>query len=227
MQVTLKVVGGKNNGREIVISVARFIVGRGETAHLRPASDLVSREHCAIEIKDGKVTINDLSSRNGTFVNGEKITQQHVARTGDAVRIGRLQFVMVIDPVKAGAKKPKVASVVEAASRTVTQQKASLEDSISDWLLEGGDDDDELNTDERRVMANSETIQLNLDETTTIRKDLVPEDSETELAAEEETPKSDKKTKSKPMKLPPMAKAQHDSSTSAADDVLKKFFNRR
>ncbi len=42
MQVTLKDVGGKNNGREINIAVPRFIVGRGETAHLRPASDLVS-----------------------------------------------------------------------------------------------------------------------------------------------------------------------------------------
>ena len=71
MQVVLRVVGGKNDGREITIAVPRFIIGRGETAHLRPASDLVSREHCEILFGDGKVVINDLTSRNGTFVNGK------------------------------------------------------------------------------------------------------------------------------------------------------------
>ena len=73
MQVVLKVVGGKNDGREITIAVPRFIIGRGDTAHLRPASDLVSREHCEILVSDGSVIINDLKSRNGTFVNGKRI----------------------------------------------------------------------------------------------------------------------------------------------------------
>ena len=58
MQVVLRVVGGKNDGREITIAVPRFIIGRGDTAHLRPASDLVSREHCEILFGDGKVTVS-------------------------------------------------------------------------------------------------------------------------------------------------------------------------
>ena len=45
MQVSLKVVGGKNDGRLIAINVPEFVIGRGETAHLRPQSDLVSRAH--------------------------------------------------------------------------------------------------------------------------------------------------------------------------------------
>ena len=100
MQVVLRVVGGKNDGREITIAVPRFIIGRGDTAHLRPASDLVSREHCEILFGDGKVVINDLASRNGTFVNGKQLTETHVAKSGDSLRIGRLQFEVVIDPVK-------------------------------------------------------------------------------------------------------------------------------
>ena len=73
MKASLRVVGGKNDGREIGIKVPKFIIGRGEKAHLRPSSDLVSRHHCAIRVRDGKVTIEDLKSRNGTYVNGEKI----------------------------------------------------------------------------------------------------------------------------------------------------------
>ncbi len=219
MQVVLRVVGGKNDGREITIAVPRFIIGRGDTAHLRPASDLVSREHCEILFGDGKVVINDLASRNGTFVNGKQLTETHVAKSGDSLRIGRLQFEVVIDPVKASAKKPRVGDVVEAAARTAQNKKPSLEDSITDWLTDAEDDP---NTAERSAIASSETIQLNLEETSvfgTSKKDPVAKKGESK---DEESP-----SKGGPKKLPPMPKHQHDSSTTAADDVLKKFFNRR
>ena len=89
MQVRLKVIGGKNDGREIKISVPSFIIGRGEQAHLRPASDMVSRKHCAVNIKDGKVTVEDLGSRNGTFINGKAIDAPHTVEVGDTLRVGR------------------------------------------------------------------------------------------------------------------------------------------
>lgn len=219
MQVVLRVVGGKNDGREITIAVPRFIIGRGDTAHLRPASDLVSREHCEILFGDGKVVINDIASRNGTFVNGKQLTETHVAKSGDSLRIGRLQFEVVIDPVKASAKKPRVGDVVEAAARTAQNKRPSLEDSITDWLT---DSEDDPNTAERNAIASSETIQLNLEETSvfgTSKKDPVAEEGKSK---DEESP-----SKGGPKKLPPMPKRQHDSSTTAADDVLKKFFNRR
>lgn len=235
MQVVLKVVGGKNDGREIAISVPRFIIGRGETAHLRPASDLVSREHCAIEVGDGKVTITDLESRNGTFVNGEQLRKPHIARAGDSLRIGRLQFQMLIDPVKASSKKPKVSGVVEAAARTAASKKVSLEDSITDWLLDDSDDEDAPNTKAKELIASAETIQLNLDETTQFSKkgDAKPELKESVAVDDSSLEDTDsdsndgKKKKAKPKKLPPLPKFQHDSSKSAADDVLRKFFNRR
>ena len=223
MQVVLKVVGGKNDGREIAIAVPRFIIGRGDTAHLRPSSDLVSREHCEILVGDGKVVVNDLKSRNGTFVNGKQISESHTAKSGDSVRIGRLQFELVIDPVKASAKKPKVENVMEAASRTATNKKQSLEDSITDWLGE----EEDMDTNERNMIASADTIQLNLEETsvfgTTPRKKSEEEDS----TPEEEPESSDGKKNKKPMKLPKIPKNKHESSTTAADDVLRKFFNRR
>lgn len=217
MQVVLRVVGGKNDGREITIAVPRFIIGRGDTAHLRPASDLVSREHCEILFGDGKVIINDLASRNGTFVNGKQLTETHVAKSGDSLRIGRLQFEVAIDPVKASAKKPRVGDVVEAAARTAQNKRPSLEDSITDWLTDGEDDP---NTEERDAIASSETIQLNLEETSVFGT--AKRESKTDEPTGEEPPSEDG-----PKKLPPMPKRQHDSSTTAADDVLKKFFNRR
>lgn len=231
MRVLLKVIGGKNDGREIAVAVPRFIIGRGETAHLRPASDLVSREHSAIEIKDGNVTITDLKSRNGTFVNGEKIAGTVTLTSGDSVRIGRLQFEMIIDHVQAGAKKPKITNVVEAASRTASSNtKPSLDDSITDWLLEGEDDDGEVDTEERIAIGNAETVQFNLEDTTTIQKEIEVEKVEEEPPPEnKEEAKTffSRKSKPQPKKLPPIEAPKHESSTTAADDVLRKFFNRR
>ena len=237
MKVALKVIGGKYDGKEISISIPRFIVGRGDTAHLKPASDLVSREHAAIEVQQGKVVLVDLSSRNGTFLNGEKITQSVQLKPGDLVRIGKLQFQMVIDLGQASAKRPKVNNIAEAASRTAAvPKKESLEDSITDWLMEG-DDDDAPATEERKLISTAETVQFKIEDTTTLKEEEVePSSTENEPLSDEEDLSESKtmfgfkgksKGKPKPGKLPPIEKQKHDSSTSAADDVLRKFFNRR
>ena len=236
MQVILKVVGGKNDGRQIKIAVERFIIGRGETAHLRPASDLISREHCEIVVGDGVVMVSDLKSRNGTYINGLKLDGPHKVSSGDSLRVGRLQFEIVVDLAIAGAKKPKVKGVVEAASRAATaKKKLSLEDSISDWLM----DDDEPSTNERERMASSETLQLNLEDTSVFGKGKAArdeirrrekEEQEAEEARQAAENTKGKGGKAKPKKLPklPQNKGdQHGNSTSAADDVLKRFFKRR
>ena len=235
MQVILKVVGGKNDGRQIKISVPRFIIGRGETAHLRPASDLISREHCEIVVGDGVVHVSDIKSRNGTYINGLKLDGAHKVSSGDTLRVGRLQFEIVVDFALAGVKKPKVKGVVEAASRAATaKKKLSLEDSISDWLT----DDDEPSTSERQRMASSETLQLNLEDTSVFGKGKAARDELRRIEAEEKAAKEEAeaasgsakgkgKPKKLPKKLPQKEDEQHGNSTSAADDVLKRFFKRR
>ena len=235
MQVILRVVGGKNDGREIAIAVPEFVIGRGEEAHLRPTSDLVSRNHTAIKLANGKVVIEDLNSRNGTFVNGEQISEPHVAKAGDTLRVGRLQFEVVIDHVKPGNKKPKVQGVVEAAARTATAAKSknsSIDDSIADWLVDD-DDDDEPSTDTKSAIKTAETIQMNLEETLALdREELGSTESKNASDSTEDSDdltvtETSGKKKKKPGKLPPVPKMNHGSSTTAADDVLRKFFNRR
>lgn len=54
----------------------------------------VSRQHAAILIRDGSLHIMDLSSYNGTFLNGQRLiaNQPRVLRDGDSVRLGYLVF---------------------------------------------------------------------------------------------------------------------------------------
>jgi len=222
MQVFLKIIGGKNDGREIKISVPEFIIGRGDTAHLKPSSDLVSRRHCSIKVADGKVIVADMGSRNGTFVNGEQLKGEHTAKPGDRIRVGRLQFEMVLDAAKASVKKEKVKNAVEAASRTVEAKKTgSLEDSITDWLA---DEPDVSPFDEKEEFNPQDTVQLSTAETQEfLNDDKLGEEAET---VEEEEPAVSER-KDGPGKLPPIPKSEHVDSTNAAGDVLKQFFNRR
>ena len=76
MKVQLIVVQGKPEGKTIPLLVPRFKIGRGETCHLRPNSEQVSREHAEFVVGSEVVTVNDLGSRNGTLVNGRAITDR-------------------------------------------------------------------------------------------------------------------------------------------------------
>jgi len=95
-----------NAGREIKIPGSKFIIGRGEGCHLRPKSDLISRQHCTIVIGDQKVTVVD-GSKNGTFVNEERVDGQREVQPGDKLRLGNLQFEIVIGTTLAAPKKPR------------------------------------------------------------------------------------------------------------------------
>ncbi len=224
MQVKLKVIGGKNDGREIRLSVPEFVIGRGEEAHLKPSSDLISRKHCSVKIENGSVVIADMGSRNGTFVNGEKIEKPHDAKSGDTLRVGRLQFEVVIDHAQPGTKKPRVAGVADAAKRTaVVGQSGFDEGSITDWLADTGK--------EESSRAMQDTVQFSLEETPTkmfTRSDEISESIVPPPTAAVDIRESDSNVgKKKYKKLPFRETVRSESTKNAADDVLRKFFNRR
>ena len=71
MKVQLIVVRGKPEGKVIPLVGSKFKIGRGETCHLRPNSEQVSREHAEFTLESNVVIVRDLGSRNGTLVNGK------------------------------------------------------------------------------------------------------------------------------------------------------------
>lgn len=118
MQVKIRVLVGKNLGREIEIDKAEYVIGRGEGCDLRPKTDTVSRQHCALITKDGKVYARDLGSKNGTTVNAKPIQGDCPLEDGDIVKAGKLEFAMVF----AGA----------AAAETVSGQAAGTQTAVGD-----------------------------------------------------------------------------------------------
>jgi len=70
-----------------------LVVGRGSDCDLDVADGTVSRRHAGLARRDGAWTIEDLGSRNGTFVNGWRVRESGPLEPGDAVRLGQVQWV--------------------------------------------------------------------------------------------------------------------------------------
>jgi len=71
----------------------KYILGRSASCHLVVPDSTVSRRHCEITVADSSVTLNDLDSRHGTFVEGVKVRSSNV-REGQQVRFGRVVFLL-------------------------------------------------------------------------------------------------------------------------------------
>jgi serine phosphatase RsbU (regulator of sigma subunit)/pSer/pThr/pTyr-binding forkhead associated (FHA) protein len=76
-------------GRRVVpIGKAPFEIGRRESNDLRLAGSEVSRDHAEIVSDAGSYVLRDRSSRYGTYVNGDQVTERPLAH-GDRIRLGR------------------------------------------------------------------------------------------------------------------------------------------
>ncbi len=96
MMVTLVTFGKSGARKALPLESASTVIGRKPDADLRiPLAD-ISRAHCEFSLSDSGATLRDLGSSNGTFVNGERITERPL-KPGDLVKIGPVTFVVQID----------------------------------------------------------------------------------------------------------------------------------
>lgn len=80
------------SGTELDLAEGEKVVGRESTAEFPVVHDTVSRRHATLAVADGKVTLTDLGSTNGTWVNGRKIDSPTVLNPGDSVRFGGVEY---------------------------------------------------------------------------------------------------------------------------------------
>ena len=64
------------------------VIGRSPEAEIRLVDDKVSRLHCGIRFVDGEYYLKDLGSRNGTFLNADRISTPSRIMVGDHIRVG-------------------------------------------------------------------------------------------------------------------------------------------
>ena len=70
-------------------------IGRGEQCHIRLLDDMISQKHASIQYIKPHYVLKDENSKNGVYVEGERLVNPYTLKNGDAVRIGNLEFVFI------------------------------------------------------------------------------------------------------------------------------------
>ncbi len=221
MNAKLIIASGKRAGRAISMKRDKLLIGRAEECDLRPLSEEVSRRHCAITKRDDALWAEDLRSRNGTFVNGLKISEPQQLADGDLVRVGSLEL--------------KVSVAVEPPLET--------EEDISRLLL-GGDQPAGMHDTTRSLQAaddsaivhgTAELQDKDAAATTAISSESLEKakggdgtkaEDDSDISAHGRAVEEILKSRSKPGQLPKDAKLG-GTSRDAAADALRKYFGNR
>lgn len=222
MKVQLKVITGAKAGQMIPINLPQFLIGRAEDCQLKPRSELISRYHCAIISEEGYVAVRDLGSKNGIYHNGSRVVLEQELKNGDRLKIGPLEFEIVLTVALKGVTKSKVGSVADVVNRIVeqsaspagretvkstlpTEERPNDSGDITDWLM--SESDSESNDEE------TQSFNMEVDD---VFNDLKKESDEQKKKEDATAAEKEEKGPKKP--------APAGNTSDAAANLLKNFF---
>ncbi len=205
MKLSLVVLSeGKAKGQAIPVTLSQFLIGRDPQCHLRPASAMISKRHCAILVKNGKVFVRDFDSTNGTSVNDEPIKGERQLNHADLLKVGPLAFRVQLEGSTA-VNKP-------TPTPPPRKREPSEDDDVAAMLLS-------LQDDSTTSVGADSAADVQVPEGTTMMD--IPRPPEGDAA--KEPAKAEAKAENK--KLEEAKKANADTS-AAAKAILEKY-NRR
>jgi hypothetical protein len=79
----------------IILDKDGVVLGRDRSCEVQLEHASISRKHCAIRFAPQGLHVMDLNSRNGTYINGERLTEGGIVKEGEQLAIGELQFKVV------------------------------------------------------------------------------------------------------------------------------------
>jgi pSer/pThr/pTyr-binding forkhead associated (FHA) protein len=106
----LVLTSGKQEGKLLEIKLPQFLIGRDPQCHLRPASPMISKRHCALIVRDNKAFIRDFGSTNGTYLNDQRVEGEQELKEGDQLKVGPIHFAVRLDASSPTPKTPAPAN---------------------------------------------------------------------------------------------------------------------
>jgi pSer/pThr/pTyr-binding forkhead associated (FHA) protein len=104
-------------GRIVELKAEKTTIGRVEDNAFQLSEPSVSSHHCEVILRGSDVVIKDLNSTNGTYINGEKITET-VLKPGQILRLGQVEMRLEVEGAAA------VAAAAEAKKKPLDQTRA-------------------------------------------------------------------------------------------------------
>ena len=226
MITKLIVASGKSAGRAISIKRNTLLIGRAEECDVRPLSEEVSRRHCAVHVGPADIWAEDLSSRNGTFVNGVRIVEKTKLTSGDVIRVGSLELkVSCAEPAPKGTEedvsKWLMTDESPAGTFDTTQSMTGIDGGgVAAGVTPNADPDADASNIHMAAFTDPGGSGSGASGSG-VGGSGISKSSNT-LAIE-----ALKEAKAKPGILPQGPKKSTDSSRDAAADALRKFFGNR
>src|SRR5258707_15840708 len=100
----LVVLSAGMTGRTHELKVDKTTIGRVEDNTFQIAEPSVSSHHCELHLRGNEILVKDLNSTNGTFINGEKVSES-VLKTGQVLRLGQIEMRLETDAAAAPSSK--------------------------------------------------------------------------------------------------------------------------
>jgi pSer/pThr/pTyr-binding forkhead associated (FHA) protein len=219
MKVSLVVLNaGKSAGHAIPVTLSQFIIGRDPQCNLRPASAMISKRHCAVLIKSGKLSLRDFDSTNGTFLNDKPVKGEVPLQNNDVLKVGPLAFKVVVEKT----------TPVDKPTPPPTKSGGGSEEDVAAMLLAIKDEDggESISSKPEEVPGGSTVMDIvalpNLDtESDAAKPAAASTSSATPPPPTQES--GDKKPADKKQAQP---QGQHGSARDAAKAILEKYSKR-
>lgn len=133
----LQTITGEFAGKEVDID-RDMLVGRHQDADILIQSADVSRRHAALFLKEQVLTVQDLGSSNGTFINDTKIAEgETIVKDGDILQFASHKF-SVLAPAQSAQTLQDVQQPSEAIATAEISSKVAVEKTAAAEMLEQG-----------------------------------------------------------------------------------------
>ena len=122
---------GASGSKEYELTRPEIVIGRDPNVDLTIPSPAVSRRHARLTREGEGYLLEDLGSSNGTFLNGERLLDRRLLKSGDQVRLGQAITFTYEAPVTAAVQQT-VASSIPAMPDNVMQTMLEKDVSFDD-----------------------------------------------------------------------------------------------
>lgn len=125
---SLFVIRGNDQGTRFELDEPILRLGRDSSGAIQIHDTEVSRQHAEIRQTDKTITISDLNSSNGTFVNGQRI-RRHLLASGDQVQIGQ---TLMLYTGPSDEPEEDLAQTINIATAPPTDEESHIVHSVTE-----------------------------------------------------------------------------------------------
>lgn len=172
--VEVRLIMFKEDGeiKDFVLGDGKTVIGRQEDCDLRIPLAEISRKHAIVMVdrQEETITLRDLGSANGTYVNNVKISEQEL-EAGDHVVIGPVVFTLQVDGEPSDVHSVKTRLESRQASRAAAGPASSDDSEIIDTDDLFDEDEDDPISELEALAGTDETAAMDLDDSDFILDD--------------------------------------------------------